>query len=768
MARLEAELLRIDAADAQARRRQQPVLSSMDKVALFRQLFRGRTDVFPKYWANVKTGKRGYAPACANEWVRGTCEKPRVKCGECPNQAFLPVEDRVLLDHLQGRHVVGVYPLLPDETCWFLAIDLDKAAWTDDVAALRETCAALGLPTAVERSRSGTGAHVWFFFTAPVPATLARQLGCFVITETMSRRHELSMTSYDRLFPNQDTMPKGGFGNLIALPLQALSRKDGNTEFLDEALKPFEDQWGFLASVPRIEPRHVERIVADAQSRGLVLGVRLATEETESNPAPWEQLPSRRGQRPLAPESLPTEIKAVLAQRIFIESAGVPSPLLDQIKRLAAFQNPEFYKRQSFRLSTALTPRMIFCAEELAQHIALPRGCLTDLEDMLRGYGVKLSLDDLRFDGSELNAKFHGTLTPLQKRAATDLRAHEHGVLVAPPGTGKTVVGISLIASRNRNTLVLVHRRPLLEQWITQLAVFLGLSPGDIGRIGAGKNKPNSRIDVAMLQSLVRGEKVSDLVATYGHVLVDECHHVPAVSFERIMREVKARYVTGLTATPHRRDGHHPILEMQLGPIRHVVEARHQAGFASLKRRLLVRETAFPAAVVQDVPAIQEIYRRLAVDQDRNRLIVDDVIGAIVEGRSPIVLSERRAHVEFLAEQLAKAVRHVVVLQGGMSEKLRKEVNLTLAAIPPSEERVILATGRYAGEGFDDSRLDTLFLAMPISWKGTLVQYAGRLHRQLPDKREVRIYDYVDGAVPLLARMFDRRLRGYRSMGYER
>ncbi len=540
-------------------------LSTAEKVALFRNLFRGQTDVFPKLWANSRTGKRGYSPACANEWVRGVCEKPRVKCGECPNQAFLHVEDRVVLDHLLGRHVIGVYPLLPDDTCWFLAIDLDKASWGDDVVALRATCSALGLPVAVERSRSGSGAHVWFFFTAPVPAAAARKLGCHVITETMSRRHELSMASYDRLFPNQDTMPKGGFGNLIALPFQDGPRQEGNTLFLDEALRPMADQWGYLATLPRIEPQRVARVVADAESRGLVLGVRSVAEDGGNGPAPWDRLPSRRVRRPLAPLALPARIKVVLAQRIFVESAQVPSPLLDQIKRLAAFQNPEFYKRQSFRLSTALTPRMIFCSEELPQHVAIPRGCLADLEDMLREYKVELIVEDRRHDGTELDITFRGTLTPLQKRATADLQAHEQGVLVAPPGTGKTVVGVALIARRARNTLVLVHRRPLLEQWITQIAVFLGLQPEEMGRIGAGKNKPTGRFDVAMLQSLVRGEEVNEIVATYGHVIVDECHHVPAVSFERVMREVKARFVTGLTATPQRRDGHHPILEMQLG-----------------------------------------------------------------------------------------------------------------------------------------------------------------------------------------------------------
>jgi hypothetical protein len=586
-----------------------PTQSTGEKVALFRSLFRGRDDVFPRLWTNSKSGKHGYAPACANDWVRGVCEKPRVKCGQCPNQAFVPVEDRVVLDHLLGHHVIGVYPLLTDETCWFLAIDLDKASWVEDVAALRETCDGLGVHAAVERSRSGKGAHIWFFFAAPVPASTARRMGCYLVTETMSRRHQLSMDSYDRLFPNQDTMPRGGFGNLIALPFQDGPRREGNTVFLDERSTPYPDQWAYLASVPRLGPQEVERIASEAQRKGLVIGVRSASSaDDEASVTPWDRLPSRLPPRPQITEPLPRTIRVVHAQQLFVEKGGVPSALLNQIKRLAAFQNPEFFKRQNLRMSTALTPRVISCAEELDDHVALPRGCLADLEDLLREYGVAVIVEDKRTGGKVLEAAFQGTLTPAQKQAAQAMLGHENGVLVSPPGTGKTVVGVFLTARRARNTLVLVHRRPLLEQWVAQLAIFLGRPPGEIGRIGAGKNKPNGMLDVAMLQSLVRGDRVNDLIAGYGHVIVDECHHVPAVSFERVMREVKARFVTGLTATPQRRDGHHPILEMQIGPIRHMVDQRNRAG-AGFSRRLFARETGFRLPPTAISPPIQDVYK---------------------------------------------------------------------------------------------------------------------------------------------------------------
>jgi superfamily II DNA or RNA helicase len=734
-----------------------------EKVALFRSLFAGRDDVFAKFWQNPKTGRKGYAPVCHNEWVRGVCEKPRVKCGECPVQAFIPVTDEVVTDHLRGRLVMGVYSMLSDETCRFLAADFDGEGWRDDVAAFVETSRRFGLDPAVERSRSGDGAHVWFFFAEPVAAVTARRLGCHLITETMERRHELSMRSYDRLFPNQDTMPRGGFGNLIALPLQYEARQAGNTVFVDDGFVEYPDQWSRLATVDRLSLRRVEEIVRDATAGGRVVGLRIAdADEVET---PWLR-PSQRSHslvRDVGP--LPDKVAVVVAQRIFVAKNGLPPALINQIKRLAAFQNPEFFKKQAMRLSTALTPRVINCAEDLSQHVALPRGCLAALECLVAEYGVKLAVEDLRADGDSLEVEFVGQLTEVQQQASSALLAHETGVFVAPPGTGKTVVGIEVIAKRARSTLVLVHRTPLLDQWRAQLALFLDRKPGDIGQIGGGKFRPNGRLDVAMLQSLVRREDVAELVADYGHVVVDECHHVPAVSFERVMQEVRARYVTGLTATPQRRDGHQPILEFQLGPVRFAVDPRSTAAGHVFEHLLMVKETAFrlPEGAT---PGIQELYGVLAADRARNDMILDDVAQALAEGRSPVLLTERRDHLEYFAERLHDRVRHLVILRGGMSAKQRREVVEQLASITAGEERLLLATGRFLGEGFDDARLDTLFLALPVSWKGTLVQYAGRLHRQSHGKSEVRIYDYVDRYVPMLARMFERRMKGYRSMGY--
>lgn len=745
------------------------ILSSTKKIILFRSLFKGREDVYPKLWVSKNGDRKGYMPACANDGVYTLCGKrktPRVRCSDCNHQAYLPLTDDVVKDHLQGKQTIGIYPLLPDDTCWFLTVDFDKSTWQEDVAAFRETCISLELPVAIERSRSGNGAHAWFFFSEPVIAATARSMGCYLITETMSRRHQLSMESYDRLFPSQDTMPRGGFGNLIALPLQWEPRSKGNSVFIDEEFSPYEDQWGYLSSLNRLIQEKAQLIADKAVRRGQVIGLCLPSDQEEEQ-VPWERSPSGRTPEQRIKCRLPKKITAVFAQRIFVEKKALPSELLNRIKRLAAFQNPEFYKKQKMRISTHSTPRVIACFEELPEHVALPRGCRDALETLLSKHGTALYLDDRRQTGAVTSFEFHGTLSDVQQQAVDNLMQHDIGIFVAPPGFGKTVVGSWMVAARNCSTLVLVHRKPLLDQWVAQLSIFLNLSRKEIGTIGSGKNKPNGMLDVAMMQSLVRKDEVADLVADYGQVIVDECHHLSAFSFERVLAEVKAKYVVGLTATPYRRDGHQPIIHLQCGPTRFSLDRKRDGVNGSFIRRLVIRETGFALPHSGRETTIQEIYGMLAADLARNRFILDDIRTALAEGRSPILLTERKDHLELFASALRGTVRHLIVLQGGMGVKQRRKVLEQLASIPDDEERLILATGRYIGEGFDDARLDTLFLALPFSWKGILVQYAGRLHRLREGKDEVWIYDYVDGSVPMLAKMHEKRMKGFRVLGYE-
>jgi superfamily II DNA or RNA helicase len=732
-----------------------------EKVRLFADLFRGRDDVFARLWESKKTGKKGYSPVCEYEWQPGICTKPEIKCTNCK---YVPLTHDVLRGHLEGQHTIGIYPLRKDETCYFLAVDFDKANWKEDAAAFLEVCKSMNVPAVLERSRSGNGGHVWIFFAEPVPASIARNMGSYLITETMSRHHQLSMESYDRLFPNQDTMPKGGFGNLIALPLQKEARKLGNTEFLDEQFHPYPDQWAFLASIRKMNLNEAQSLANEAAKTNRITGVAFSSSEEEN--VPWaargaskKSLLDLRGQ-------IPSRIKVTNANQLYIEKEGLPSPLLAEIKRLASFQNPKFYEAQRMRLSTFRIPRIISCAEDLPKHLAIPRGCWEALRLLLEPLGATIAASDERFAGATIDVEFHGNLTKSQEDAVEKLLQHDIGMFVAPPGVGKTVVGIYLIAQRKRSTLILVHRKPLLEQWQAQLAEFLNLDSTEIGVIGGGKNSCTGRVDVAMLQSLVRKGEVDPLVAEYGHVIVDECHHVPAFSFEQVLKQARARYVTGLTATPYRRDGHHPIISMQCGPVRYQIHSKSAATLRLFKRQLICRRTGF-VLPKNDEQTIHEILHALALNENRNQLIFDDVMQALEEKRSPIILTERREHVEILRTKLENFVKHLVVLHGGKAEKERHKIQQLLTEIPEDEERVILATGSYVGEGFDNSRLDALFLAMPISFKGKLHQYAGRILRPRPGKEEVRIYDYVDGDVPMLARMFKKRLKTYRAMGFE-
>lgn len=748
---------------------------SARKVDLFRKLFSGRVDVFPVRWENSGTGRTGYAPACRNEWVRGVCEKPQVKCGECPNQAFIPVSDDIITSHLRGKDaarrgdasfVCGVYPLLADDTCWFLAADFDGDEWAADALAFFETCQLKGVPAAIERSRSGEGGHVWIFFSQPVPAREARILGASLLTQTMERRPEIGFSSYDRLFPSQDVMPRGGFGNLIALPLQRPAREYGNSVFVDEKLQPFADQWAFLASLQRISPKVVTDLVNDAQANDRVLGVRMPVED-EDGDEPWRRPPSRQRTPKRVVDPLPERLKITLADGIYIDRLALPPSMVARLVRVAAFQNPEFYRAQAMRLTTHDKPRIVSCAVLHRRHVELPRGCLEEVLELLKAHGVKVEIDDQRDLGTPLASQFVGTLRDEQQIAVDALLPHDCGVLAATTAFGKTVVAAAMMAHRQRSALILVHRKELLTQWVERLKQFLSIDADQIGVIGGGKRKPTGCVDVAVIQSLVRKGEVSELVSGYGHLIVDECHHLSAASFELVARRSKARYVLGLSATVTRKDGHHPIIHMQCGPIRHWVSAKLQAARRAFEHKVRVRRTEFfvPVSLDGDRISMPAMYAALGQDEARNAAIFDDVLTALDAGRCPLILTERRDHLELLQSRFARFTKNLIVLHGGLSTTERRAAREALRSSSEGE-RLVLATGRFLGEGFDDPRFDTLFLLMPISWKGTLAQYVGRLHRDHDSKREVIVYDYVDSAVPVLARMAAKRATGYRALGY--
>ncbi|MDW5444547.1 TOTE conflict system archaeo-eukaryotic primase domain-containing protein [Polaromonas sp. SM01] len=732
-------------------------LSTAEKVALFRRLFRGRTDVYPIRWESKTSGKAGYAPACANEWRAGVCEKPRIKCGDCGNRLLIPLSNAVIYDHLAGEHTVGVYPLLEDDTCYFLAVDFDEADWRDDAGAFMQSCDELGVPAALEISRSGQGAHAWVFFASRVSARDARRLGTAIISHTCSRTRQLKLESYDRLFPNQDTMPKGGFGNLIALPLQKWPRESGCSLFVDADLRPHPDQWAFLAAIQPMSAHDIEPTILRATGGVHPLDVTFIDDEDLATPWKRESASTKRLAGPM-----PKSLTVTLANLIYFEKAQLPQALANRLIRLAAFQNPEFYKAQAMRMSVWDKPRVIGNAENYPQHIALPRGCLDGALDLLRDNGIACDLRDERFGGESIDVAFAGTSRLDQEAAVSAMLYHDTGVLCAPTAFGKTVTAAAMIARRGVNTLVLVHRTELLKQWQERLQAFLGVGKGVVGTIGGGKVKPTGKIDIAVMQSVSRQGEVNPLVENYGQVIVDECHHVGAVSFDAILKRTKAKYVLGLTATPIRRDGQQPIIFMQCGPIRYT--AAKPAG-APHDLEVLPR-SRFSRIDLSTDAGIQDVFRHLANDQGRTEAIAAEVCDAFQQGRKVLVLTERTEHLDAIRVALAEMRPEPFVLHGRMSKKQRAAQVTALDALPPDAPRVLLSTGKLVGEGFDHPPLDTLVLAMPVSWKGTLQQYAGRLHREHASKTDVRIIDFVDTGHPALLRMWDKRQRGYRAMGY--
>ncbi len=750
--------------------------TSVEKIELFMSLFRGREDVYAKRWENKKLKTSGYSPACANEWVPGVCLKPKIKCSVCNDKDYPELNKQVIENHLLGKVVAGVYPLLTDETCWFLAIDFDDEGWKKDISVLRKVCSQFDIPVVVERSRSGNGAHAWFFFDQPVQAILARKFGSAILTFAMNQRHEIKFKSYDRLFPNQDTMPKGGFGNLIALPLQKAARDNNNSVFIDDDLVPYGDQWAYLSSIRKLTENNIESLIAKL-CKGNELGT--LKEDVEEKIKPWET-----SKVILQNKDFPETIEIVKANMLFIPKAGISQKALNRMKQLAAFKNPEFYKAQAMRLSTFNKPRVISCADEIDEYLCLPRGCENDLIDLLKETNVKTDWIFKTNSGRQIDVTFKGTLRDDQPAAVSELLANKTGVLCGTTAFGKTVAAINIIAERKVNTLILVNKVSLVNQWKEKLTEFLTISKNlepeqqsnknlknFIGQIGDGKQIRTGIIDIAIMQSLTRMREVKEFVKDYGMVIVDECHHVPAFSFEMILKNVNAEFVYGLSATPERKDGHHPIIFMHCGPIRFRDDAKKQAEKRPFEHYIIPRFTSFRIHSLNEKAekdwTINDLYAALVTNETRNQQITDDVVECYKNGRNCLVLTERIEHVKILSTEIGKIIPDVISVTGGMGTKETREILEKITTAPVDKPIVLVASGRFIGEGFDEPRLDTLFLAMPISWKGTLQQYAGRLHRLFAGKNEVLIYDYVDIHVQVFEKMYNRRLSGYASIGYK-
>lgn len=758
---------------------QKPPLTLDDKVALFRSLFRGREDVFARRWFSPTSGKNGYKPVCSREWNREFCDKKKYKCADCPNREFQPLGYNDIYRHLEGKDpnghdVVGVYPILPDSTCQFLCCDFDdkncEHGYQDDVRAYISVCRDWNIPVYIERSRSGNGAHVWILFSEPIQARQARRLGNAIITEAMEREGRMSFKSYDRFFPNQDFMPAGGFGNLVALPLQGRARKEGNSVFVDDDFIPYPDQWAYLQEMKKMLLENVVQLVSRYDKE--LLGELSKSSES----APWERpLP-----KPMTKQDFPKHITIIRSSGIYVPIKELPAKAINHLKRLAAFKNPEFYAKLGMRLPIYNLPRIISCSEIADDYLILPRGCEESAIYFLRENNVGVEILDKTNSGQPIAVDFNGELYPEQKLAIEELARHRCGTLYATTAFGKTVTAAAMIARKKVNTLILVHTKALLDQWRKRLSEYLitDFQPEEqpkvcgrrkkfqqFGALSSTENTLNGKIDIALLQSCINDNEVKPFVREYGMVIVDECHHAPAVNFERVLREVNARYVYGLTATPIRKDGHQPIIFMQCGEIRYTADTKSQQAQQSFRRLLIPRFTSHRNLNAEGSNYAQ-ILEELTENESRNKLILDDVAANLAEGRTPIILTARTAHVDILTKQCRKICPNVIRLVGNDSAKAKREVMSRLNGIPANEPMIVVATGKYVGEGFDLPRLDTLMLALPVSWKGLIAQYTGRLHRNYPGKNETRIYDYIDLRVPVCNSMYRKRLHGYKDVGY--
>ena len=714
-----------------------------EKISLFRALFAGREDVHAVRWENSRTGKSGWSPAVAG----GPRNARR------PDREYLPLTDGVLESHLTGRVHVGLYPLLRDDTCHLLACDFDGSGWQLDVRAYVDAARAMGIDAALERSRSGDGAHAWILFASPVRASVARRIGAHLLREAMTVRAELDLASYDRLFPAQDFMPKGSFGNLIALPLHGQSRRAGTTVFLDADLEPFGDQWAYLSTLRRVT-------AATATS--------LADQLRDIGAGPLEPTYRRpfQGQGPTPP----SVIRAVAGPMLAIDRIGLPPALLSALKHLASLHNPEYYEKERLRFSTWDTPRLIRCYEETVDQLLLPRGLQELAAAVVEQAGSRLAVVATPGDRPAIAVELLSTLDVEQQVALRYLGGQDLGVLVAPPGAGKTVVACAVIAARGVATLVLVDRQPLLEQWRERLTEHLGLARKQIGTLGGGSGRLKGLVDVAMVQSLARREDLAELTARYGLVVVDECHHVPAVTFERVVRQIGAPSWLGLTATPYRRDGLEGLITMYCGPVRHRMGSAPADTAAFVVRSLHIHETAHvdPAAAKGGPgPSIQAVFRGLVDDDARSDQVCADVVAAARAGRNCLVLSQWKEHVRLIEARLVALGVQPEVLVGDVGRRERRLVTARLAVARPGDGVVLVATGSLLGEGFDCPPLDTLFLAFPVAFRGRIVQYAGRVSRPMDGKDRVEVHDYVDIGVPVLARMLTKRLGAYASLGFD-
>ena len=765
-----------------------------DKIAsdFFMMFCRGRKDVYDLRYTNPKTGKNGYYTQCFNRWDRGCHiqKKDGVRCKDCELRAYKPVTLPLIKAHMNGtdpngNDVVAIYPMLENNLCQLLVFDFDNHAkgaeqedyaniddgWKEEINALRHICKNLDVDAAVERSRSGRGAHLWIFFKEMVPARLARRFGFALLEKGAESVNLKSFKYYDRMIPTQDALPEGGLGNVIALPLQGMALKSGNSAFIDENWNAYEDQLNVLAGTRRLTRQGIEDYLSLWYSTG-------STSEDNGTDAPWDK------NYEIEAGSVKGVVRIVLADRIYIDSTGMSNKTKRQLRRMATFSNKQYFQNQAMDMPNYDESRFIYLGSDEGKYIVLPRGLREEILKKFDNAGISYKIEDKRTKGQELNISFRGELRESQIPAVETMLENETGILHAATAFGKTVVCCDMIARRGISTLILVDRADLMNQWIKRLEEFLDIDEelpeyqtktgrtrkrkSLIGNLQGAHDTLTGIVDVAMIRSLKKKDGFHPKLNEYAQVYFDECHHAASDSAIEVLQEINAKYVYGVTATPKRGDGKEKINEFLLGPIRYRFTAKDRAEEQNINHLVYPRFTrTVKPHHLSKTPYGNDAYELIRNNDVRDEQIIRDVADCVQAGRTPVVLTKYVDHAKKLSERLKTYADRLILLTGANGTKARRAQVEELNKVDDSDSLILVGTGSLLGEGFDFPRLDTLFMATPVSGENVVEQYVGRLNRDYDGKENVIVYDYVDSHIPKFDKMYSARLKAYKKIGYE-